>query len=357
MRGLRTAVNWGVLAVLAGCGYENPGFQLKGSDDGAGASETGVSVSGASEASVSGVPTTGEPPDPTTGPGTSVSTTTGLPDTNSGEVGSAGTTGEPLTNVCDAPAKVELTIVKDTFLVDRSWPDGAACSLLEEVAPEGNWMQGTTYCRDRNFGVVAALPLVDAPVMGGRDAIHYLVRFDMAPLLDVSTQQPVQFAQIQGADLWLMVKRLGLGVKVGAYALHADQGWDVGYQSGEPAVEYEATYRCRVAPAPMDPVKACIAAWTHTVPIPEGGSPMREEATDALPKDEAALLKIPFKASDFKDGLEGFFSEAEHNGFFIGLRTVDLGSTADKLKVYADEAAETDEGDIKLVVHYCPALP
>ncbi|MBK7830263.1 hypothetical protein [Nannocystis sp.] len=117
MRGLRKAVYWGVFAVLAGCNYENPGFKVKGSDDGAGASETGVSVSGASEASVSGVPTTGEPPDSTTGPGTSVTTTTGVAESSGGEVGSTGDPPPKFPAQCGADnrERVDFVVAADTY--------------------------------------------------------------------------------------------------------------------------------------------------------------------------------------------------------------------------------------------------
>lgn len=108
---------WGVLAVLAGCNYENPGFKVKGSDDGAGASETGVSVSGASEVSVSGVPTTGEPPETTMGPGTSVTTTTGVAESSGGEVGSSGEPPPFFPPQCGADSKErrEFVVAADTY--------------------------------------------------------------------------------------------------------------------------------------------------------------------------------------------------------------------------------------------------
>lgn len=351
MRSLRTA---GVIVVLAGCNYENPGFKVKGSGTGSGASETGESGSGVTtETSVSSTPpTTTGGPETTTEPVTSMTTTTGPAESSSGEAEGTSTTGEPLNNDCQQASTVDLTVVFDSFLVDRSWNDASPCALLQEVAPDDEWEQGTTYCRDRNFGALAALPLIDVPNQDGRDVIHYLVRFDMKPLLDESTQQPVQFVQIQAADLWLTIKRLGVGAKVGAYALNADQAWTEGNKSGEPAGAGEVTYRCRVSPATTDPVKPCLKDWAFKVPIPVEASPMREQATDALPKEMAAPLKISFLASDFEGGLEGFFSEAGHHGFFIGLPPFDPGSTGDKVKVYAQGAAEAD---IKLSVHYCPA--
>lgn len=353
MRSLRTA---GVIAVLAGCNYENPGFKVKGSGTESGVSETSVGpTTGPGETQVSGVPTTtSEPPETTTEPVTSMSTTststTESMETSSDEVGSS-TTGEGLNNECMQAEAVELKVVFDTFVVDRSWVDASPCALLDQVAPEQQWEQGTIYCRDRNFGAVAALPLMDVPEQDGRDVIHYLVRFDMKPLVDVNTGKPVQFEQIQGADLQLSAKRTGVAADVGAYALGADQAWTEGNKSGEAADPGQATYRCRVAPKLADPVNECTKPWALKPIVPQNASPLRVQSTEGLQQNVVVPFKIPFLWSDFEGELEGFFSEKEHNGFLIGLPPFDPASKADRIKIFANEAAEAD---IKLTVRYCP---
>ena len=356
MRRLRTAATpfgWCVCVALVGCNYDNPGFKVKGSADGSGASETSVSGSGVtSETSVSSTPTTStvasEPASSTGSGGVSSS-----PMTETGQTQDSATTGAPLVHECDKPETVELKVVGDTFLVDRSWKDFTApCFLLQEVAPEYQWVQGLIYCRDRNFGLLPALPLMDVPSMDGRDAIHYLVRFDLTQLVDVNTQEPVQFAQIVGGELQLTVKRLGEGTTLGAFALHPDQAWKEGTQAGDEANEGEPTYRCRVAPAGNIPVNDCSAEWTFGAPIPKDGSPMRYELTEMLPKDVISPFIIPFLWTDFEGEMETFFSVEGHQGFFIDLPAFHADSTAERLKVFAREAAEDDP---VLRVTYCPA--
>lgn len=351
MRRLRTAATpfgWCVCVALMGCSHDNPGFKVKGSADGSGASETSVSASGVT--SETSAPTTGTTTEPSTS--TSVmsagSASSEPPMTETGATQDSATTDAPLEHSCPDNEKktVELPVLADTFLVDRSWKDFTApCFLLQEVAPEYQWEQGLIYCRDRNFGLLPALPLMDMPSMEGRDAIHYLVKFDLTPLAGV------QFAQIVGAELQLTVKRLGEGTTLGAFALHPDQVWEEGTKAGDEATENEPTYRCRKAPKGKVPVNDCIAPWTFGTPIPEEGSPIRYELTETLPEGVISPFLIDFNWSDFKDALEPFFSEAGHQGFFIGLPAFPAVSTADRLKVYAREAAEDDP---VLRVTYCP---
>lgn len=363
MRSLGTAATtlcvWCVLAGctgLTGCNYVNPGFKVKGNAEGGASSETGgdgtTGETGVSSAPVT-TTTTEEPPTSTSTLGTAESSSGPvLTDTGDTEEPGTTTTGGPTPHECDDAVTMKLPVALDTFLVDRSWKDAGACSLIQEVAPEYDWpVNDVSYCRDRNFGAVPGLPLVDRPNMDGRDAIHYLVKFKVEALLDMNTQEPVEFSQIVSADLILTVKRLGDPTTVGAFALAPDQSWLEGDKAGEEAEQAEATYRCRVAPQPKDPVNPCAGKWTYTVPIPEGGNPMREVTTEGLAKGVDSPLPIGFNWTDFEGGLEMFFTPAGHQGFFVSLPTFEAESTGDRLKVLAREAAEEDP---VLKVTYCP---
>lgn len=363
MRSLETAATsfgvwcvWAACAAGCACNYNNPGFKVKGADEGGNsgtATSLGGTTSGTSVSSTPPTTTTEEPPTSTSTLGTAESSS-GAVMTETGDTETSVTTGGPMPHGCNNPETKALTVAADTFLVDRSWEDGTgACVLIEDLDNEYPWPDDVAVCRDRNFGLLPALPLVDRPNEGGRDAIHYLVKFKVGALLDVNTQQPVEFSQIVSAELVLTVERLGEATTVGAFALAIDQTWEEGNKSGEQADSKEPTYRCRVAPWGKDPEKPCTGAWTFLVPIPEGGSPMREANTDELVEGEISPLAINFEWTDFEGGLETFFTAAGHQGFFIDLPVFNDDSTGDRLKVYAREAAEKDP---VFKVTYCPTI-
>lgn len=341
---------------LAGCNYDNPGFKVKGNAEAGASSET--SVSGAtSETSESSAPvttaTTEEPPT-STGMVATAGSGTEDPGSTTEAITSdvTGTTGEPLNNECGQPEVVEVPVLADTFLVVRTVDDAVACGLLDEIAP-GQFDPNSGYCENWNLGKVATLKLVDVPNEEGRDAIHYLVKFDVGKLLDKNTDEPVKLVQIKNAELHVTIERLGDPVLLGAYPLLPDDVWVEGKEDG-PAVMGDPSYRCRKAPGVDNQEGACLGKWHHTLPIPKGASPTREALTDSVDKGMSGGVKFAFLPSDFAGELEGFFDakSGHHHGFFIALPLEDPNSTPDKVKVLAREAAEEDP---RLVVTYCPA--
>ena len=357
----------GVLVTLTGvapgCGYDNPGFKLKDSDPitSSGAETTsvsGVTMTTTESATTNSAPTTSTA-DASTSNGSQVSgsgtteTTEDLTTSTSGMTTGDSTGG--VTNDCPMPSVVKVPWLADTFLVDRSYEDAASCAMLDEVAPEHQWEQGLIFCRDRNFGIVPALPLLDRPAGVGRDVIHYLVQFNMTKLLENESNEPIEFGQITLVEVVITAKRTGAPIEVGAFALRFDQKWVEGNKFGQKAEVGMPTYRCRKAPMVTDPVTPCgTGAWEFgETPVPAMGSPMRATSTEVLAVNEIAPFSIPFLPTDFVGDLEGFLDPKgeAHHGFFIGLPAFDAESTADKVKVFAKEASETDP---VMMVHYCP---
>lgn len=354
MRRLRTAATpfgWCVCVALVGCNYDNPGFKVKGSADGSGASETSVSgVTG--DTGVSSTPTTGA----TTGESTSTSVTSaGSASSEPGTMTASdtdvtSTTGDPLGNDCMVPDVVEMVSKEDTFLVARTTGDVVACGFLDEIA-FGMFDPNAGYCENFNLGNVAELPLVDVPNLEGRDAVHYLVQFDLSMLLDKNTQLPVQFAQITGAVLEVRAKRLGEVVEVGAYPLASDESWVPGDEHG-PAKAGDPSYRCRKAPGLVNQEGPCLenATWFYGDPIHVEASWTRNALTDTIPEGGTGWLQFKFMPSDF--GLQqDFFDAANHHGFFLGLAPRDENSTPDKVRILAFEGG----GGSVFRVSYCPA--
>lgn len=186
MRSLRTA---GVIVVLAGCNYENPGFKVKGSGTGSGASETAESGSGATtETSVSSTPpttSTSEPIEPTTdGPGSSVTDTSGDPNTSTS---SDSSTGEllPWDNSCPKEDIVEgarQLAVADNYFFNSYKQQPPRCDFTDQPLSED------FNCVDLNAGQDDFAPMVfdDIGDMNPANHLRVLVgvRFSLEGLED-----------------------------------------------------------------------------------------------------------------------------------------------------------------------------
>lgn len=268
MRGLRTAVYWGVLAVLAGCGYENPGFMVKGSEDGSGAGETGVTGSGASEASVSGVPTTGEPPDPTTGPGTS-ETTTGVAESSGGEVGSTGDPPPKFPLVCaqDGKERVEFVVAADTYFYFNANDIGQCEAVQYPCEDTSAGLSGYQHVFNRDgymsFFVVRFEPQV----------VEYM-GFMVPPEAMTLTLQLFIERDDQGfpGDVHLIPKRLA----------PEDKGWPEGDNYGlEECLTGDSSYACRKCNADT----SCAEPWF---------TPIADVVASPKNAGEALAVETPF---------------------------------------------------------------
>jgi hypothetical protein len=328
MRRLRTAATpfgWCVCVALMGCSHDNPGFKVKGSADGSGASETSVSGSGVtSETSVSSTPTTGTPDTTTSGPG--ITSTTGLTQTSSG--GSESSTGGnppvfPL--LCDENSKqvVGFPVAADTYFSFNA-NDPGQCDDLSE------------YCKNTNTGRVSYRDVFN------RDdyLTAFAVRFTTEPLEYMGFPVPHEVVKLtlqlfveredqeHPNDVKLFTKRFGAN----------DASWPEGDNYAlEPCHQGDSSYACRSC----NDDTSCAQQWA--VSLPEIISSKAVADAIVVPKSYAQLTDVPLVAGQELP----FFAEG-HPGFLVvGEAPVYEG----KLIIKAHEVGEAFAP--QLIAEYC----
>ncbi len=250
-----------------GCSHDNPGFQVKGSADGSGASETSVSASGVtSETSVSSTPTTGTPDTTTSGPGTAA-TGTSEPGTSGSSGSSDPSTGGllPWDNNCNAPvpSKPLLAAADAYFFHSYSAGEGSCVFTDKPLSPDFE-------CVDLNAGKDDYLPMVFADLGTPEANLQALfgVRFSLDGLEDGG--EPVPRGAVVDATMELYFFRGNSDApwdppEFDLYALEAANKevvlWDEGDHFGPGGCSQgEPSFRCLACGA--SPEGPCDLGWS-----------------------------------------------------------------------------------------------